>query len=416
MKLQVLTTTSLEDDSILLLVRLIGDAQAAAERRPVNLSLLIDRSSSMRGPRLKQAVCAAQELLGRLGPKDRLSIIAFDAAPTVLCPPGPVTEARRHQMQEELAKLTTGVGTNLAAAVRKGSDQIRASFVRNSISRVLLLTDGQASVGITDRQRLGELSEEICGSGVTITTMGLGLGFDDDILMHMAQSGKGSYYFLARPEDIPVAFGRELEGVFAIAAQDTQLRLIPHEDIESVEILHSLPSEPTPDGLLVHIGDVSSVAPRQVLFRMRSSLQSTATSGGRIFVTCQEADDKRSDAAISGIPLGRESEEEAQQVIAEELGLQVAKAVDRAWARRSSGTSGHALIALREVHKLVELATGQNRCSQPVSRALLANLAQAEIAIREGVAEQEQARRGMREKSQMMRLGHSVLSNLPEKD
>lgn len=413
MKLEVLSDRPSGGSTVLVLVRLTAPRHDTGARRPVNLSLVIDRSSSMRGPRLKQAIDAAQELLGRLGPKDRLSIVGFDANASVICEPGPVTPERRASMQKTLDSLQSGVGTNLGAALRMGANLIKTSFVRNSISRVLLLTDGQASVGVTDHDRLSAMSEAIFKSGVAVTTMGLGQGYDDELLIEMASRGQGGYYYLASPGDIPAAFGRELEGVFSISAQETELKLVPHDDIESLELLHKLDSQPQQDGLLVRVGDLSSAAPRHILFRMRVDEDSKCATAGTVIVKYNDASGRASDAHLVGITLAENTpSDEVHAIVAEDLKLRVANAVDLAWARRSSGQSGHALLALREVHQAVTKGLEAKRCEPAVAEELLGDLANAEIAINEGSAEREKLRRGLREKSQMTQSGHSVLHNL----
>ncbi len=412
-KLEVLSERSVSGSVIHLLVRMIAPEQEVGVRRAAHLALVIDRSSSMRGPRIKQAIRAARDLIERLGSRDRLSIVTFDAAPTVVCEPGPVTEERKKEMEQALDSIVTGVGTNLGSALRTGADLIRKSYLRDCVARVILLTDGQASVGVTDRDRLGAMSEAIYKAGVTTTTMGLGQGFDDDLLIDIASKGNGTYYYLAAPSDIPAAFGRELEGVFSISAQDTRIKLIPHPDIESVELQHQLPCEPLPDGLLIRVGDVSCSAPRQVLFHMSISKKSESTTAGKISVTYTDGSGKVSDAHILGIPLPEKTSlEDVRVIVAEDLKLRVANAVDKAWGQRTSGNAGQALLGLREVHRAVEQAREKDRCTPLIAQELLSDLARAEIAINQGAEERERVRRGLREKSQMTQMGHSVLYKL----
>src|SRR5690606_19413423 len=97
---------------------------------------------------------------------DRLTIIAFDAAPRTLFGPDHLTPEAIAAAHRALAELETGVGTNLAAAVRKGAEAITSGFVRGALSRLILLTDGQPSVGITDASRLCALVEKEYERGV----------------------------------------------------------------------------------------------------------------------------------------------------------------------------------------------------------------------------------------------------------
>ena len=98
--------------------------------------------------------------------------------------------------------------------------------------------------------------------------MGVGEGFDDELLSELARRGKGGYYYLANPEAIPAAFGRELAGVFAIAATGVELRIIPEAEVSSFEVVHRLVTRATVDGLCVEIGEIANHSPRQVLVRM----------------------------------------------------------------------------------------------------------------------------------------------------
>src|SRR5690606_16606288 len=124
------------------------------ERPPVNLALAIDRSSSMRGPRLGQALAAAREVVARLDDRDRLTIVAFDGSARLVFGPDRVTAEARRDVDAALAALDSGAGTNLAAGLRRAADALRAGYVRDAVSRLILLTDGQPSIGITDPDRL----------------------------------------------------------------------------------------------------------------------------------------------------------------------------------------------------------------------------------------------------------------------
>src|SRR5262245_34446356 len=116
-------------------------------RRPVNMVLVIDRSSSMRGPRLAQAILAVRRVVERLDERDRLGVVTFDAAVRVLLAPGAVNDDARKRLYAELDRLETGAGTNLGAGWKKGCELAAAGFVREAIARVVLLTDGLPSVG-----------------------------------------------------------------------------------------------------------------------------------------------------------------------------------------------------------------------------------------------------------------------------
>src|SRR5262249_51954470 len=150
-------------------------------RRPVNMVLVIDRSSSMRGPRLAQAVLAVRRVVERLDERDRLGVVTFDGGVRILLPPGAVTDDSPRRLAAGLDRLDTGAGTNLAAGWRKGCELAAAGYVREAIARVVLLTDGLPSVGIRAVDKLGAIAEIEAARGVSTTTMGIGEAFDDDL-------------------------------------------------------------------------------------------------------------------------------------------------------------------------------------------------------------------------------------------
>jgi Ca-activated chloride channel family protein len=414
MRLRVMADVADGGLSVYLLVRLEAEAEATSERRPVNLALVIDRSSSMRGPRLAQAVRAACEVVAKLDDRDRLTVIAFDGTARVVFGPDRVTDESRELLVRALGALDSGAGTNLAAAIRKGADAIKAGFVRGAISRLILLTDGQPSVGVTDAEKLASMAEAEYKHGVTITTMGIGESFEDELLAEIARRGRGDFYYLSNPADIPAAFGHELAGVFAIAATETELKIVPHDDIRAVDLLHRVPSRPGDEGLTVEIGEVASGAPRQLLFRLSRSRAARSNHCGTIRLTWRRADGKPGGGHIVGVELPRlPLGEERQQVMLERLRIAVATSVDLAWARRASGDSDLALAGLSEIKRQVLEAQRNGAAPSAELDGLIQDLTSAAEAVQSTAAERERIRRSLRERSQVTMQGQSVVSRMP---
>lgn len=404
-----------EDGSLIYLLASVTPTLAiSAERNPVNLALVIDRSSSMRGPRIRQALAAARELASRLEARDRLTLIAFDNAARTVFGPDNVSERGKEEVLAALDSIETGVGTNVAAAIRAGADAITSGFVRGALSRLILLTDGQPSVGITDASRLCALVEKEYARGVSTTTMGLGHSFEDELLAEMARRGRGGFYYLASPADIPAAFGRELDGVFSIAATETKLKFLPHDDVVSVEVLHRLPSVVLDDRLEVEIGEVATGAPRHVLLKIVRNPLSGASNLGTLTLTHKRPGGKRGDPKIIGVELPAGRDDAARRVVhTERLRLAVASAVDTAWARRASSDSSGALFGLEKIRERVLEAREDKTADPDVIAGLLADMSAAESAVEKSAAEREELRRGMREQSQVTLLGRSVVTRLP---
>jgi Ca-activated chloride channel family protein len=418
MRVELLTDISDTGSAVYLLVRIEAQAPPSAQRMPVNLALVLDRSSSMRGPRITHAVAAVRQVVQQLDVRDRLSVIAFDASARSLFGPANVTPETRRLLDEALAGLRTGVGTNLAAGIKKGAEAVRSGFVRGAISRMVLLTDGQPSLGITDSGRLCALAEKEAAGGVSITTMGLGEGFDDELLAELARSGRGGFHYLAGAADIPGAFGRELAGVFAIAATQTEIVLRPAEHVTTAELVHRLPSRPRDDGLVVEMGELAAATPRQVLFQLTRPPKDTYDAKdarcGTLTVTYRLPDGSAGDAHLLGIEAPAAPVPEHRRIITlERTRLAVASAVDTAWARRASGDSMRALAALGEIKTEVLRLRSEDRADPGALDQLLQDIAEAEAAVVKSSAERERARRSMRERSHITLLGQSTVRRLP---
>jgi Ca-activated chloride channel family protein len=359
-------------------------------------------------------VRAASQVVRRLDARDRLTVLAFDAGVRVVFGPHRVTPEAAETVTRALGELDTGVGTNLAAAVKAGAERIRAGFMRGALTRLILLTDGQPSVGITDSEKLAALVEAEWQTGVTVTAMGIGESFEDELLAEMARRGRGGFHYLATAADIPAAFGRELAGLFAIAATQAELKLVPHEHVTSIDLLHRLPSRSGDDGLTVEVGEVAAGAPRLVLFRLTRDPASASRHLVTARLTYRTPDGAAGDASILGIELPRMPlGEAAREVALERFRLAVAIAVDHAWARRAAGDRDRALGGLREVEAQILAARAQGAVPAMELEPLLGDLTAAAEAVQRSAAEREKIRKRLRERSQVTLLGHSTLARLP---
>src|SRR5690554_4077236 len=89
--------------------------------------------------------------------------------------------------------------------------------------------DGHANSGITDRTKLSAIAKEYGEMGIGLTMMGVGNGFDEELLESLADHGNGNFYYIEKADDIPDIFAKELEGLCAVVAQNVQVTLTPQE-------------------------------------------------------------------------------------------------------------------------------------------------------------------------------------------
>lgn len=257
-----------EGHLVRLLLTLEGDPPVAGARIPLNLSLVLDRSGSMAGPKLLAARKAAAMLVRRLHPKDVVSVVAFDDTVDTVAEPAPGSE--HAQLSAQIETIEAGGSTNLSGGWLKGREFVScgAGAQPTAINRIMLLTDGQANVGIRDPDVLVGLCATANEAGVTTTTIGFGADYDEDLLRRMAEAGGGATYYIERIDQAAAVFADELTDLLDVAAQNVIVNVKPEAGSNITMVHHSYPSTQTPDGLRLQVGDLYTREPRAVLVEM----------------------------------------------------------------------------------------------------------------------------------------------------
>jgi Ca-activated chloride channel family protein len=187
-------------------------------RLPVNLALVIDRSSSMSGDKIAKAREAALEAVRRLEADDVVALIAYDSRVETLVPAQRVGDRRR--LEAAICSIEATGMTALHGGVMRGAEEVRQHIEdRRYVNRIILLSDGQANVGPKSPEELGRLGTQLMREGITVSTVGLGLGFNEDLMTRLAQSSDGNTYFVEDSADLPRIFAAELGDVLSIVAR-----------------------------------------------------------------------------------------------------------------------------------------------------------------------------------------------------
>ncbi len=205
------------------------------ERPRMNLALVIDRSGSMsqRG-KITYARKAAKVVVDLLSPKDRLAVIEYDDRITVLWPSTPV------EAPEMIKRLIDGLNprgsTDLAGGMMKGVEETLKHLDKEGVNRVLLMSDGLANRGVTRPAAIRQLVREALRKGVSISTAGLGLNYDEDLMQTIAENGAGNYYYIENPARMSRIFRRELSTLYATVAKDARLVFTAGPAVEKVTV------------------------------------------------------------------------------------------------------------------------------------------------------------------------------------
>lgn len=198
-------------------VSLEGLRRADHRRAPVNLALVIDKSGSMGGEKISRARQAAREAVGRLSADDLVSLVVYDSAVRVLAPARRVGDGEA--LYAAIEELTASGGTNLHGGVLAGADELRKHIEEAYTHRVLLLSDGQANVGPRTPEALGSLGALLVREGISVTTIGLGLDFNEDLMTRLARRSDGNTYFVENSRDLARIFDEELGDVLSVVAR-----------------------------------------------------------------------------------------------------------------------------------------------------------------------------------------------------
>ncbi|GGB86586.1 hypothetical protein GCM10011352_10600 [Marinobacterium zhoushanense] len=189
-----------------------------ATRTPANVAIVLDRSGSMGGDKIQHAREAAIMALGRLDERDIVSVVAYDSQVEVVVPATRLTD--RQPIYQAIRTIRAGGNTALFAGVSKGAAELRKFIDRNRVNRVILLSDGLANVGPQTPSALGRLGQSLAKEGISVTTIGLGLGYNEDLMTQLAGMSDGNHAFVENAADLARIFQYEFGDVMSVVAQD----------------------------------------------------------------------------------------------------------------------------------------------------------------------------------------------------
>lgn len=238
-RLQMVTPTPVleigKKTPIYVKVSLTGFEMKKTTRAPVNVSIVLDKSGSMSGDKLEKAKLAAIEAVKRLQKNDIISIVAYDSGVRVLVPATKISDPG--QVISAIQELKASGGTALFAGVSKGAAEIRKFLAKEAVSRVILLSDGQANEGPKTPAELGELGMSLIKEGISVSTIGLGSGYNEDLMSRLASKSDGNHLFAETPEKLISAFNNEFGDVLSVIAQEVVCKITCPAGIRPIRIL-----------------------------------------------------------------------------------------------------------------------------------------------------------------------------------
>lgn len=224
------------DGKVHLEIKLDATKNAGGERLPMNIALVIDRSGSMRGDKMENTKAAAKHLLTQLTDRDTLAIVSYSDHVRVDLPAQLLTKEALKDATAALARIRPGGSTNLSGGLFRGHEEVSRNQRSGQVNRVILMSDGIANRGITDQKALSMQAQKNAQSGVSVSTMGVGMDYNEDLMTAVADKASGNYYFIGDSKQIASVFTQELKKMFATVAQGAVVKLLVEDgvDLDSV--------------------------------------------------------------------------------------------------------------------------------------------------------------------------------------
>jgi Ca-activated chloride channel homolog len=252
------------DEELSALVELTAPEGAQDDRcrTPNILVVVLDRSGSMRGPRLEGAKRALLSLVDRLSPADSFGLVTFDDDVRVDVPAG--TLADKPAVKASIRDVHPGGCTNLSAGYLRGLQEARAC-AGDAGGTVLLISDGHANAGITEPDRLASIASTYADQHVTTSALGYGLGYDERVLNAVARGGRGNEHFAEDPDSACALIAGEVTGLLSQTIQAASLTIGMSRHVRAVRLANDLPATPVDGGIRVELGSFWSGEERKLV-------------------------------------------------------------------------------------------------------------------------------------------------------
>ncbi|MEZ6132988.1 MAG: VWA domain-containing protein [Planctomycetaceae bacterium] len=205
-------------------------------KRPgVNLAIVLDKSGSMQGEKIQRAREAAIDAINMLQAEDIVSIVTYDSTVEVLVPATKLTD--KATVIQAIRKIQPGGNTALFAGVSKGAAEVRKFLDKERVNRVILLSDGLANVGPSSPGELGSLGKSMLKENISVSTLGLGLGYNEDLMVNLATASGGNHLFIEEASELADIFRSEFDDVLSVVAQEVDVVVTIPEGIRPVRVL-----------------------------------------------------------------------------------------------------------------------------------------------------------------------------------
>ena len=234
---------------------------------PVNLAIVLDRSGSMQGQRMQNALAAASGMIRRLRDGDSVSVVGYNTSTQVVLPPTRIDSSNRELALASLRGIDAQGNTCVSCGLETAMDLL-ARGPEGAVQRILLLSDGEANTGVRDVDGFRRLGERARGMETAVSSIGVDVDYNEKVLFALSQASNGRHYFVENPAGLPRIFDDELRSLVTTVASNASVEIALAPGV-TVEQVFDRAFEQRGDRVTVPFGSFSSGDEKTVLLRLR---------------------------------------------------------------------------------------------------------------------------------------------------
>ena len=237
---------------------------------PVNLSIVLDRSGSMQGQRMENAIAAASGMIRRLREGDTVSVVGYNTSTQVFLPPTRIDAGNREAALGSLRGIDAQGNTCVSCGIETAMDLLARApgSATGSVQRILLLSDGEANTGVRDVDGFRRLGDRARGMETAVSSIGVDVDYNERVLFALSQSSNGRHYFVDDPSGLPRIFDDELQSLVTTVASNASVEIDLSPGV-TVQQVFDRSFEQRGDRVTVPFGAFSAGDEKTVLLRLR---------------------------------------------------------------------------------------------------------------------------------------------------
>lgn len=232
------------------------------------VALVVDTSGSMGGAKIENARTAAAALVNKLSNGDLVGLFSFSDDVQERMPLTNLSASTRPAFATAISSLTPSGGTNLFEGLRSGERAVFAAPTTHPVKRIVVISDGQANVGPTSPDVLGALAARGAEHGIQVTSVGVGLDYDETTLNALAVRSSGRLYHMSEPRELTAILQQEMGLLQATAATGAFVEIVPAPGVQILGI-DGVRSTSDASGYRVQLGSMFAGQHREMLVRVR---------------------------------------------------------------------------------------------------------------------------------------------------